>query len=585
MIHFQKYQEINGLINNGQLSQARSEVIKLLDDRNKRNLQSNPILNHLIRQVGLYPYMDVQSSDWADAFASNMFRADIGGGQNSILHIEQANILRKLLQGESLAVSAPTSFGKSYIIDAFIAMRAPKCVVIIVPTVALANETRRRLAHKFSDNYKIITTAGEELSPKTIFVFPQERAFSYIDVIEQIDLLVIDEFYKAALYDERASRLVSAIVELSKKARQRYFLGPNIDHIKDNPITAGVPFIREEFKTVITRVYKTYTRRRTAEDVEEFKERALLSLISNWDKKTLVYAGSHPQVGKVKDVLVSLPHTTSKLCINFAEWLNSNYGSECELIPLIIRGIGTHNGLLHRSLAQLQIKLFEERDGLKTIISTSSIIEGVNTQAENVILWNSKIGNNNLDYFTYRNIIGRAGRMFKYFIGNVYLLEEAPPHEIKQLELPLSDEVICNLDEDNPGVPLNAKQRNRVLEYNKELLGIVGVSAYKLLKNNSVIKGSSPKLVLKLAKIMKNNRNWPTDYQCLSQNNTYNWRTPVQEVLKTALGETRSSHLLIALWAFSNNWRWTIPQTAKLLMKYNVPNEKYFSLERDINYQ
>lgn len=585
MIHFEKYQEINELINNGQINNARSEIIKLLDERSKQQLPKNQILNHLIREVGLFPYMDAESSDWIDAFASNMFRADIGGGKDSILHLEQANILKKLIQGESIAVSAPTSFGKSYIIDAFIAMRNPKCVVIIVPTVALANETRRRLAHKFSKKYKIITTAGEELSKKTIFVFPQERAFSYIDIIEQIDLLVIDEFYKAALEDERASRLISAIVELGKKANQKYFLGPNIDSIKNNPITAGIPFIKEDFKTVITRVFRTYRKRKPSLNISDFKEQSLLSLISNLGKKTLVYAGSHPQVGKVKDILVKLPCTKSPLCKEFATWLKQNYGTECELIPLILRGIGVHNGNLHRSLAQLQIKLFEEKEGLNTMISTSSIIEGVNTQAENVILWNCKIGNSKLDYFTYRNIIGRAGRMFKYFIGNVYLLEEDPPRESKQLELPLNDDVICNLDEKNPGITLNAKQRSRVLEYNKELLGIIGLSAFNKLKSNSVIKGSSPKMVLKLAKIIKYNRNWPNNYESLNQNNTYYWRDPIKEVLRTALGENNYSQILIALWAFSYNWQWTIPQIAELLSKYNVPMDKYFSLERDINYK
>lgn len=45
---------------------------------------------------------------------------------------------------------------------------------------------------------------------------------------------------------------------------------------------------------------------------------------------------------------------------------------------------------MHRSLSQIQVKLFEYTEGLDTIISTSSIIEGVNTQAEQVIVWSNK---------------------------------------------------------------------------------------------------------------------------------------------------------------------------------------------------
>lgn len=63
------------------------------------------------------------------------------------------------------------------------------------------------------------------------------------------------------------------------------------------------------------------------------------------------------------------------------------------------------------------------------MVSTSSIIEGVNTQAEQVVVWSNKNGSCKFDYFTYRNIIGRAGRMFKYFVGKVYLLEEPPVQE------------------------------------------------------------------------------------------------------------------------------------------------------------
>ena len=88
-----------------------------------------------------------------------------------------------------MAVSAPTSFGKSFIIDAFIAIKKPNIVVIIVPTIALADETRRRLQCKFSNLYKIITTSDSVIADKTICVFPQERAFAYMETLSDIDIL------------------------------------------------------------------------------------------------------------------------------------------------------------------------------------------------------------------------------------------------------------------------------------------------------------------------------------------------------------------------------------------------------------
>ncbi|MED7858412.1 helicase, partial [Campylobacter coli] len=42
-----------------------------------------------------------------------------------VLHREQSRVLKRLLSNESLILSAPTSFGKSFIIDALIAMKKP----------------------------------------------------------------------------------------------------------------------------------------------------------------------------------------------------------------------------------------------------------------------------------------------------------------------------------------------------------------------------------------------------------------------------------------------------------------------------
>ena len=114
-------------------------------------------------------------------------------------------------------------------------------------------------------------------------------------------------------------------------------------------------------------------------------------------------------------------------------------------VSLARRATGIHNGKLHRSLSQIQIRLFEEMDGFDNIISTSSIIEGVNTSAENVIIWRNEIGASNLNDFTYKNIIGRGGRMFRHFIGKIYLLESPPLEEVTQLEIPFPDSILGDL--------------------------------------------------------------------------------------------------------------------------------------------
>ncbi|WP_341466368.1 DEAD/DEAH box helicase, partial [Pseudomonas viridiflava] len=73
------------------------------------------------------------------------FKVDTGAPELVTLHREQSLLLSKLLSGKSVAVSAPTSFGKSFLIDSFISIKKPKKIAIIVPTIALTDETRRRL--------------------------------------------------------------------------------------------------------------------------------------------------------------------------------------------------------------------------------------------------------------------------------------------------------------------------------------------------------------------------------------------------------------------------------------------------------
>ncbi len=145
--YFEECKEINNLINLNNEKAARNKLIQLLDRIGDNDY--SPIINHLIRQVGLFPYIKDKSSLWDDKFVKNCFSTDLGNNHEVILHREQSLLLKKLLEGKNIAVSAPTSFGKSFVIDAFIKIKNPKNVMILVPTIALTDETRRRIYKRF----------------------------------------------------------------------------------------------------------------------------------------------------------------------------------------------------------------------------------------------------------------------------------------------------------------------------------------------------------------------------------------------------------------------------------------------------
>ena len=164
----------------------------------KRELfgQSAHVLDALVREVGLFPYIDPQTLSGPDLVAYE-FHRPIGMEDEIVFHRPQAEVYRHLLNGENVVLSAPTSFGKSLVIDAVVAAGRFKNILIVVPTIALIDETRRRLTQRARDSYHEITHASQRLGDRNIFILTQERALDLKD-IENIDFFVIDEFYKLA---------------------------------------------------------------------------------------------------------------------------------------------------------------------------------------------------------------------------------------------------------------------------------------------------------------------------------------------------------------------------------------------------
>lgn len=129
----------------------------------------------------------------------------------------------------------------------------------------------------------------------------------------------------------------------------------------------------------------------------------------------------------------------------------------------LVKGVGLHHGKLPRSLSQFVVRAFN--DGLlKTLVCTSTLIEGVNTKAKNVVIFDNKIATSKFDYFTFNNIKGRSGRMFQHFVGRVFLFHEPPAQELPFVDFPMftqkdgtPDSILMELDERD--LKPNSKER------------------------------------------------------------------------------------------------------------------------------
>ena len=584
---FETCQLVNELIVGGEEHAARDELIKLLAKVESDGLSYSPVVNRLIRDVGLFPYMETSTATWEDRYVFEVFKADVGGDEPITLHREQSRLLNALLSGKNIAVSAPTSFGKSFVIDAFIAIKNPKTVVILVPTIALADETRRRLQRKFGRSYKIITTSNQSLDERNIFVFPQERAIGYMNALEHIDILIVDEFYKAsASFDkERSAALVRSIIRLGSISSQRYFLAPNIAGLSESTLTKGMEFLRLDFNTVFLERADLY--RDIGKD-EGKKSKALLGVLSANSGKTLIYAGTYTNIKRVANLLMnSRKPLRRELLDHFQSWLAINYDANWELTKLVSKGAGIHNGQLHRSLSQIQIRLFEEKAGLEQIISTSSIIEGVNTSAQNVILWSNKNGQARIDDFTYKNIIGRGGRMFHHFVGKVFILEEPPPEAPTQLELAIPEELLGSLDANDINLDFTSDQLDAIHAYQGRLRNVVGADNLAYFQASDVFQSSNASLILRIAQSVSAEPTAWNGLRNLNSSDTNRWDRLLYKLIQLQPGvwETGWSKYVAFVKVLAGNWRKTIPELLEELSVQDIGIEEFFRLERNTTFK
>jgi len=439
-------QAINTIVNRSNSEwEGRDLVIRALDKFKLFDAVEQSLLLNMVRAVGLFPYITphLRNLTPSDRLAYEAHRVD-GVEQGMVFHHLQAHVFSLIMQGRNVVLSASTSVGKSLVIDAVLAQRRFKNVVVIVPTIALIDETRRRLVKRFKD-FNLITHPSQEAVPDTtnVYLLTQERVIQRSD-LANVEFFVLDEFYKIDLANDtdestRAIDLSLAFHKLAKTGAQFYMLGPHIQKI------SGLDgyeyhFIPSDYNTVAVDIQNFNLSMRSGQRKEK-----LLELVTTLDSPTLIYCQAPPSANRVAEYLIQeaglIPAPETQ---EIAEWISKHYHPEWNVAKAISLGIGIHHGGVPRALQQYIVKLFNEGI-IKRIICTSTMIEGVNTSAENVIIYDRRLNTSTLDYFTYKNISGRAGRMNKYFIGKVFMLEAPPLEQGLTVEYPIGHQ-----DESSP---------------------------------------------------------------------------------------------------------------------------------------
>jgi len=446
--------------------QGRRIIINILDNWEKIDKNTCEVWTDLVESAGFYPYLEKEKGKLNLRSTPAEIRKEFHKSKflKEYFHEEQL-VIREILKSEkNVIVSAPTSFGKSLLIDEVVASRKYKNIVVVIPTLALIDETRRRL-QKYREYYKLIvrTTQRPSTLRGNLFLLTAERVMEYSG-LPSIDFFVIDEFYKlSAKRDEERSDVLNNAFNLllTEHHAKFYLLGPNIDEISDGFAEKhNAKFYRTDYSLVDNREINMYS--------EEFgekgrkrknKEKALFKLLlSLQNEQTIIYCKSPALVRDLSRRFCNFlkkREFVSKEKLSIIEWLNENVDPKWSLIDCLNYGIGIHDGALSKHITISIIDYFNHNK-LQYLFCTTTIIEGVNTSAKNVVYFSKTKGRNKpIDYFDYCNIKGRSGRMMVHYVGRIFNLNKPPEKEIISVDIPIfdqdpiSDEVLININEED----------------------------------------------------------------------------------------------------------------------------------------
>ncbi|MEQ8192658.1 MAG: DEAD/DEAH box helicase, partial [Candidatus Eremiobacterota bacterium] len=367
------------------------------------------------------------------------------------LHPEQIEILNQIKNNDALIVSAPTSFGKTFCVFEYIARYLPRNIVLIVPTLALVDEYLKRVIKKYQalfSIYKVHTHLDEDrnynFDQNNIFIITHDRVVqdNAYSMIKKIDFLVIDEVYKLETdpQNDRVLVLNMAYYHLAQKAKKYVLLAPFIKSIEDIEQLEKRPvFYNTSYSPVVNDV-KTVTILRHEDRYVEC-QRLIKKLQS--DEKTLIYFPTVAGIYKYINNYISEEPIINDIDDNmkyFIEWAREEIHEEWSVITAMERGYLIHNGQIPIGTRLFQLDSYESSDKYNRLLCTSTLLEGVNTTAKNMIITKpsrmSDSNNNNADFsaFDFFNLVGRTGRLNKHFIGTAYYLKTRTDPDYRKID-------------------------------------------------------------------------------------------------------------------------------------------------------
>lgn len=405
----------------------------------------------------------------------------VGDKSYNVSHF-QKNLWDRLHTSPYLSIHAPTSSGKSFILRAYLIdkyINSPSfSAVFVVPTKSLLSEAFNSIKDEFKGNspnldisLNIFKTTNylENQNGKSIFILTPERLSAFLASNEDkpsIDTLIVDEMQ--IIGDPNRGAKLKATTDLFKEQfpNSQIILGsPMLRNSMDLAGILGIgqlassesesPAVAQNI-IKLSRVHKkpkkfSVEARLGGKDVianvtipfleDSVKKNSIPATLANMAfnltkeaEQTLIFSSGKEECSSIVLELCELIQKSKK-----DEPVKVRVNAEVEKVIRMIEdhihekfilaeglsyGVGCHFGAMPSNLSQAIEGLFKAGH-IKYIVSTSTLLHGVNLPAKNLFICKPRIigKSDGIKQPEFWNLLGRAGRLGKDFEGNVFLIE------------------------------------------------------------------------------------------------------------------------------------------------------------------
>jgi superfamily II DNA/RNA helicase len=375
----------------------------------------------------------------------------------------QTRLWSAIQSGSNVAISAPTSAGKSFIIRRYIVekLRAnAETAVFVVPTKALINQVSMDFKADLKDHAHVYTTyrQPENDEKSIIFVLTPERCNKLLQdkTIRAPSIIFIDEIHNLEA-EGRGLVFENCLYGLVAQFPQSQFIfaGPFIEDIV-TPLKelSGLELIDET--TVATPVFQvraaitflsgsrsaeyrifsqtgnvisgqTILNKRLFSKAKNKKGEAIATFLENLkqDESCIIFA---PRKTTAESWALELPPSNksnskqSEAIGELIEFLAEEIHPDYSLIRTLKNGVAFHHAGLP-DIARIEIEELYSQAAITNLVCTSTLLQGVNLPADKLIIISPQNDTTPLTPFEFKNLIGRAGRISTNLYGEVYCLE------------------------------------------------------------------------------------------------------------------------------------------------------------------